>query len=164
MKDDHKPESGEHNDEPNQTRSEDVNLKIGNRYKVNTIFIQEDFDRFAALTGDNNPIHTDPAFSARSRFGKTVAHGMLLYSKICQVLGTKFPGPGTVQLEQDLMFPAPTYVGEQITIYIEVIDYQPEKGEAELLTQVQRPDGSLGLDGRTVVHLPSDKNSNGAAP
>ena len=132
-------------------------MNIGDVIKVKDIFSQEDFDRFAALSGDTNPIHVDPAFSARSRFGKTVAHGMLLYSKVCQVLGTKFPGPGTVQLEQDLIFPTPTYVGEEITIRIEVHDYRQEEGKAELVTQVQRPDGSLGLDGRTVVQLPRDR-------
>ena len=40
------------------------------------------FDRFARLSGDDNPIHVDPAFSARTRFGRTVAHGMLLYGRV----------------------------------------------------------------------------------
>lgn len=141
-----------------------MSLNLGDAFNVKVAFTQQDFDRFAALSGDDNPIHIDPAFSARSRFGKTVAHGMLLYSKACQVLGTLFPGPGTLQLEQELMFPAPTYVGEEITIHIEVVGLQPRAGRAELITQVQRQDGSLGLDGRTVVQLPRKRNTGEGTP
>jgi len=43
---------------------------------------QADFDAFAAVSGDDNPIHVDPEFSAHTRFGRTVAHGMLLYSRL----------------------------------------------------------------------------------
>ena len=59
-------------------------------------FTQRDFDRFAALSGDDNPIHVDPAFAARTRFGRTVCHGMLLYSTICRALTDEL-GPGFVQ-------------------------------------------------------------------
>ena len=34
-------------------------------------FAQDDFNRFAALSGDANPIHVDAAFAARTRFGPT---------------------------------------------------------------------------------------------
>jgi acyl dehydratase len=116
---------------------------------------QEDFDRFAALSGDDNPIHTDPGFSARTKFGRTVAHGMLLYGTVCSVLGSRMPGPGTVQLEQELMFPSPTYAGEEITIQLEVTEVQPAKGLVDLTTTVVRPDGNVGLQGRTLIQLPS---------
>ena len=56
------------------------------------IFSQRDFDRFAILSGDDNPIHVDPKFASRTRFGRTVAHGMFLYSHVCAVLGAALPG------------------------------------------------------------------------
>ena len=37
-------------------------------------FSQSDFNEFASLSGDNNPIHTDAEFAAQSRFGRPVAH------------------------------------------------------------------------------------------
>jgi acyl dehydratase len=73
---------------------------------------QADFDAFAALSGDDNPIHVDPAFSARTSFGRTVSHGMLLYT-ILRGLTEKL-APGARQISQELKFPAPAYAGEPI--------------------------------------------------
>lgn len=74
------------------------------------VFSQADFDSFASLSGDNNPIHTDPDFCAGTRFGRTVAHGLLL----CSVLRglTEQLIPGARLDEQSVMFPAPTYANE----------------------------------------------------
>ncbi|MCF8177548.1 MAG: MaoC family dehydratase N-terminal domain-containing protein [Sulfuritalea sp.] len=83
------------------------------------VLLQTDFDRFAKLTGDDNPIHCDPEFAAKSHFGATVAHGMLLYSCICKAL-TEQIGPGVVQLEQTLMFPNPTFSGDRLQVDLHV--------------------------------------------
>jgi len=84
---------------------------VGQTFSEKHLLAQDEFDRFAALSGDDNPIHVDPEFSARTRFGKTVAHGMFLYSLICGVLAKHLPNAS--QVGQDLMFPAPSYVGRR---------------------------------------------------
>lgn len=73
---------------------------------------QADFNRFAEVSGDNNPIHVDPAFSARTRFGRTVSHGMLLYSVLWGMVQARHPGAR--QQHQNLMFPAPAYADEPL--------------------------------------------------
>lgn len=88
-------------------------------------FTQREFDAFAKLSGDDNPIHVDPEFSARTRFGKTVAHGALLCSvlrALCEKLA-----PGWRQARQDVMFPAPTYVGETVTFTAEIIEDEEDR-------------------------------------
>ena len=35
---------------------------------VERVLTQDEFDAFAKLSGDDNPIHVDPDFSARTRF------------------------------------------------------------------------------------------------
>ncbi len=129
-------------------------LYVGQTGDLYRRFEQSDFDRFAAVSGDDNPIHVDPAFAARTKFGRTVAHGMLLYSVVCSVLGTHVPGPGTVQLEQELMFPNPTYTGEEVTARVEVTEVDGEGGLATLTTVLLRADGKPGLEGRTRVRVP----------
>ncbi|MBR9824512.1 MAG: hydratase [Alphaproteobacteria bacterium] len=69
-------------------------------------FTQADFDTFARLSGDDNPIHVDPEFSARMRFGKTVAHGALLCSVLRGLVEELVPG--CRQISQSTMYPAPS--------------------------------------------------------
>ncbi|MFY8093581.1 MAG: MaoC family dehydratase [Niveispirillum sp.] len=71
---------------------------------------QAEFDLFARLSGDDNPIHVDPDFSGRTRFGRTVAHGLYLCSILRGLAGQVRPGGR--QLAKDVRFPAPTYTGE----------------------------------------------------
>jgi acyl dehydratase len=130
-----------------------MELKPGVVAILHRTFSQRDFDRFAALSGDDNPIHVDAAFASRTRFGRTVAHGMLLYSTICRAL-TDALGPGFVQREQELMFVTPTYAGEEVAVRLEIMALQPERGLADISTVITRPDGSVACQGRTLVVLP----------
>jgi len=90
---------------------------------VSTVSIEEvwtpsqaDFDRFADLSGDDNPIHVDPEFSSRTRFGRTVSHGMLLYSRVFALLHRHWPGRRHEL--QTMMFPNPSYAGEALAFQL----------------------------------------------
>lgn len=126
-----------------------MRLKIGYTVSKTRNFTPADFDAFARLSGDDNPIHVDPAFAARTKFGRTVAHGMLLYGMICGLLSQHFPG--VVQVEQNLMFPAPTFTGEEMAIKAEVTAVNENEGQIHLKTTITNPDGQLTCDGETVL-------------
>ena len=102
-------------------------------FRETRTFTQAEFDRFAAISGDDNPIHVDPAFAAGTRFGRTVAHGMLLYATLWGLVRRHFPD--AVQETQDLMFPAPTYAGEPMRLEVEVVD-RPEPRLIDLTVRV----------------------------
>jgi 3-hydroxybutyryl-CoA dehydratase len=56
-------------------------LEVGDRFESRGRTITEaDVTMFASLTGDSHPQHTDAEWSARSRFGERIAHGMLVLS------------------------------------------------------------------------------------
>lgn len=107
------------------------------------VFTQADFDSFARLSGDDNPIHVDADFAARTRFGRPVAHGMFLYSTICGLLSRHFPD--AVQIEQSLMFPAPTFADEPVEIELAV--RQREGGRLRVVTQIVNQAGELTCAG-----------------
>src|SRR6056297_949833 len=78
--------------------------------------IQADFDAFARVSGDDNPIHVDADFAARTGFGRTVSHGMLLYAKLWGLLTAAHPG---IRLAtQAMMFPNPCFAGEEVALRV----------------------------------------------
>ncbi|MDB4970160.1 MAG: putative MaoC-like dehydratase [Myxococcales bacterium] len=132
-------------------RNPDVgSLVVGRAVAVPRLLTQEDFYRFARLSGDDNPIHVDPDFCAGTRWGRTLAHGMLLYSLIIQTIRTELL-PGAIELEQDLMFPGPTFADEVVIVHAEVVKVDRARNEVEVRARVTRPDGGIGCEGRTLV-------------
>lgn len=72
---------------------------------------------FAGLTGDNHPSHYDVEFCRKTRFGKPVAHGLLLASMTA--LGGSYINSkldGFIFLEQGCHFLKPVVVGDTISI------------------------------------------------
>lgn len=132
-----------------------MQLVVGQRHIVSRTFTQRDYDRFAALSGDDNPIHVDLEFAAKTRFGRTLAHGMLLASVVNGELGSRFPGPGTLLLEQELRFPGPTYTGEAMELALEVVELLEGGTRVVIAAKLSRPDGSEALLGRLVVQPPT---------
>jgi 3-hydroxybutyryl-CoA dehydratase len=134
-----------------------MKFTVGQSFKSARTFSQGDFDEFARLSGDDNPIHVDPAFAAQTRFGRTVSHGMLLYGVICGVLSRHFPG--AVQLEQRFTFPAPTYADEAMTINLTITELLPDE-QLRLTTTITNPQGQLTCDGETVIRVPYSEIQN----
>jgi 3-hydroxybutyryl-CoA dehydratase len=125
--------------------------KIGRAVRVRRRVTQADFDRFARISGDDNPIHVDAGFAAGTRFGKTLAHGMMLYSLVVHLIRSELL-PGSVELEQDLVFPGPIFAGDELTIDAEVVRIDAMLGHVEVRTRVRRAgDGGVGCEGRTLV-------------
>lgn len=116
----------------------------------------EDIDRFAAVTGDSNPVHVDAEAAARSRFGGRIAHGMLSASFISAVLGTQLPGPGVVYMSQSLRFVRPVKPGDTVTTRVEVLELRPEKRRVRLATTCHNQLDELLLEGEALVWLPED--------
>ena len=82
---------------------------------------------FAALSGDNNPVHMDEEYASSSRFGRRIAHGMVSSSFFSQIFGTMIPGPGCVYVSQTLKFKRPVYIGDTVTATVVVIDVKHQK-------------------------------------
>lgn len=130
-------------------------LLPGQVFETRRLLTQEDFNRFAGLSGDDNPIHVDPVFAATTHFGCTVSHGMLLYSCLSGAIQRHLPGAR--QLSHDMMFPTGTLAGEEIIVRMTVVDVDMSRNEAVLDVATIRPNGELGLQGRTLVKLSENK-------
>lgn len=109
---------------------------VGEEASLSKRITEADITAFASLTGDKNPIHVDAAYARGTRFGSTIAHGMLVSSLISAVLGTKLPGPGGIYVSQQLRFLAPVLPETTVTARVRVTEYNRERGRITLLTEV----------------------------
>jgi len=135
----------------------------GTIFRRERVLTQDDFDQFARLSGDHNPIHVDPDFSRSSKFGATVAHGMFLYSLISGTISHYFPG--MKQLYQTFMFLTPTYAGEKIQIRLEVLNTIDGGYGYELQTNCIRPNGEYGCQGTTqIINIAQGSNLSEVQP
>ncbi|WLD59303.1 MaoC/PaaZ C-terminal domain-containing protein [Salinispirillum sp. LH 10-3-1] len=121
-------------------------------HTVTTRLSQADFDQFARLSGDDNPIHVDPIFAASTVFGATVSHGMLLFSLVRGVVQQHFPNSRL--RHQDLMFANPAYADETLTIQLRSMPATPSS--LTLNTEIRKANGTLCLEGQCTLTLPTE--------
>lgn len=138
-------------------------LSVGQRATIRRIFTQQDVQAFADLSGDANPLHIDPEYASRTAFGRPIVHGMLTASLLSNLLGEELPGPGTIYLGQSLKFLSPVYVGEEVTVTVEVTHIREDKPIVTLRTTADTPHG-LAVDGEAVVKVDGARPASGTLP
>ena len=100
-------------------------------------FSQADVEDFARVTGDNNPLHLDADFAAQTPFKRPIIHGMLGASVFTKVLGTEFPGYGSVYMGQTLQFMRPMFVDTEYEAAFTVQSVDLAKHTAEILGEIR---------------------------
>ena len=116
-----------------------------------------DIQLFAAVSGDVNPAHVDALYAKSSHFHEIIAHGMLGGSLISTVLGTQFPGPGTIYLGQTLKFLKPVHIGDTLTVTVRVTSLDAAHRNVWLDTRCVDQHGDVVIQGEAHVIAPADK-------
>lgn len=130
-------------------------LEVDDTFSLTFKYSQEDVQKFADVTGDHNPIHLDPAYAEKTIFKKPIIHGFLGGSVFSKVLGTTFPGEGTIYLNQTMQFFKPMYVEDEYTAVFKVIEVNREKHRAKIETLVLDHDNKVVIKGEALVQNPS---------
>jgi len=102
-------------------------IKIGDKASLTKIITEKDVDAFAKVTGDNNPMHMDEEYAAKTMFKQRIAHGMLVGSLFSPLFGVELPGLGSIYIKQSLKFTKPVYFGDAITATIAVKEINLER-------------------------------------
>lgn len=122
---------------------------VGTEWSFERAIAQDDLNGFADISGDDNPIHVDAAYSATTPFVRPVAHGMFLFSLVRAQLRRRWPDARLK--EQRLVFSAPTPAGSTVTIRLQVVGADGDS--LRVATTVTSQDGSVGLGGECVLDL-----------
>ncbi|OWY37600.1 (R)-hydratase [Xenophilus sp. AP218F] len=129
-------------------------LKLGQSAQCGKTITEADVLLFAAVSGDNNPVHLDQAYAETTTFETRVAHGMLTASLISGVIGTQLPGYGTIYLSQSTRFKAPVRIGDNVQTKVTVVELIEGKNRVKLATRCSVGD-KVVLEGESLVYAPS---------
>lgn len=129
-------------------------LEIGQSYEMQRVFSQQEVMEFARLSYDTNPIHTDAAYAKTTLFGQLIVPGFLTASMFSAIIGTKFPGFGTIYLNQNMSFRQPVFPNQLVIAVVRVKELFPEKHRALLETCCYDVNYKVLIDGTALVKLP----------
>lgn len=128
-------------------------LTVGQSYEMKRIFTQQEVMDFAKLSYDTNPIHTDVEFAKTTQFEKLIVPGFLTGSMFSAIIGTKFPGFGSIYLNQNMSFRKPVFPGQEVTAVVSVKELYPEKHRVLLETLCMDDDQQVLIEGTALVKL-----------
>jgi acyl dehydratase len=129
---------------------------------------QNAFRKFAEITGDAHPIHYDVEYASRTRFGRPVAHGLLL-----SAVGALGATPLSARLEdamiafldQDAKFVKPVLIDDEVRSEFEVESVKPTSsgitGVVRFIVRIYDARGEIAMLGHHSYLL---KTRSGAKP
>ena len=123
---------------------------------VEKLVDQAGIERYAAASGDFNPIHIDREFAAQSQFGGTIAHGMLIAASISEMMTLAFGEDWLRSGRLKIRFRAPVYPGEAVTAFGQVGSVLERNGAREVKCSVgvRKPDQQAAITGDATVTVP----------
>ena len=129
-------------------------LRIGQSYEMQRVFTNQEITDFAKLSYDTNPLHTDPEFAKITQFGQLIVPGFLTASLFSAIIGTKFPGCGSIYLNQSMTLRKPVFPGQKVIAVVRAKTLFPEKHHVLLETCVYDAEGQVLIEGDALVKLP----------
>jgi len=132
-------------------------IAIGDHAQIVRTLKPNDIHLFAAVSGDVNPTHVDPEFARSSQFREVVGHSMWGSTLFSSIMGTEFPGPGTVYISQSLNFWRPVSIGDTLNVTVTCREKFAHNSHIILECLATNQDGLKVIDGTAEVLAPTEK-------
>ena len=134
-------------------------FKVGDRFESPSKTLNDaHFLFFSGLTGDAHPLHYDVEYAKTTRFGRPLAHGLMLTSMTAVGASTLSPlieDSIVAFLEQSTRFRAPVFVGDTLKPRHEVVALERKRSGGLLTLRVtltnQRDETVLDGEHRYLV-------------
>ena len=116
---------------------------------VTKTITQEKINAYSLAGGDDNPLHTDSAFAAKTQFGGTIAHGMLVLAYVSEMLTAAFGEDWLASGRLKVRFRAPARPGDTLTADGTVTSV--EGGKTVCAIECRNEGGEVLVSGEAIV-------------
>lgn len=138
-------------------------LDVGEAAEYTRAIEAEDIAAFARISGDDDPVHTDPDFAARTAFGRCIAHGahvMGLLSTTASMISRRSVARGAIGTPVSagydrIRFTRPVFAGETLTARYVIEEVDDARARTRARLEVVNQDGETCLVGtHTLAWVP----------
>jgi 3-hydroxybutyryl-CoA dehydratase len=110
---------------------------------------QQDVEKFADLSGDKAPLHTDTDFARSHGFSGTLIHGALLAAGVSRLIGMELPGRNAILERMDMSFRKPLYAPADLKITGRVRHISEAVRSLTLDITIEDDAGTVAVTGKT---------------
>lgn len=89
-------------------------MKRGDKFVNKFIVSRKIYEKFKALSSDNNPLHTNSGFAQKYGFVDKVMYGNILGGFVSYFVGEMLPIKNVAILSQELNFLNPVYLNDKL--------------------------------------------------
>jgi 3-hydroxybutyryl-CoA dehydratase len=126
-------------------------FRIGDAATFSKTITDADILLFAAVSGDNYPLHMDAEYAKTTRFGQRAAHGMLTASLLSTVVGMLLQRPGGIYVEQAIRFKRPVFIGDTLSATAAVVELIPQRRRMRITGRIVNQRGEPVLEGDGLI-------------
>lgn len=125
---------------------------VGDVYKFDFSFTEEDVLAYAKVSGDVNPIHISESYSKETIFGRCIVHGYFSISIFSKIYGTELYPDGHILISQSAKYIKPIFTGVTYTAVFTVKELFAEKNRVCYLNEIYEKDSSeVRITGEAIL-------------
>lgn len=123
----------------NEFRFTDIVPELTASFKVTVTTLM--MDTFRQISGDTNPLHTDPEFASKYGYADRVVYGLLTASFYSTLVGLYLPGKYALFQGADIAFTSPVYPFDTLTVWGKVVAVNETFRQIEIKAHITNQHG-----------------------
>ncbi|MBR5969860.1 MAG: MaoC family dehydratase [Lachnospiraceae bacterium] len=99
------------------------------------------FEHFLAVSGDDNPLHTDAAFAKEQGYRDRVLYGLCTAALYSRLAGVYLPGRYCLLQQCDVSFVKPVFAGDVLTVSGTVQEKDERFARVKIKAEIRNAEG-----------------------
>ena len=125
---------------------------IGDIFRYDFLFTDEQIYSYAKISGDSNPIHVSESYAGQTMFGRCIVHGYFSISVFSKVYGTLLYPDGHILISQTAKYIKPIFTGIEYTAVFTTKQLFPNKNRVLYLNEIfEKQTGELKVTGEATL-------------